>query len=206
MRRMYRKFIWVLILAMGLVACRVEEPKNFSIERRVLDQDYGDYRGVESRVDYEILEVQRRRASPDQKNRNTYQFHLVNGLVNEEVNKKKIEEVLKAILNSLDFDERIDEVYIFLNDHKALRGSGYSLGALVYKDGEIFDLRSFNKDWTKRPSQEDFQVYELVSGRELEGRLDEEENFSQVALELDMDPGEVRQAYQRVEVWIYMDI
>jgi len=165
-------------------------------------EEFGDFEGVNTSIDYEITceEIK------EQEDKNGYyEFHLVRAVTEKEVNRDEIIEILRDILNNLDFDKSKDGVLVLLSDQEILNRSGYSLGTVLYKNGEISRYKAYEKDWKEKPSKVEYEVYEKIQKQVEEGQA-KELAYEKLSKEMEVEEPALKEAYKNVEKWIKLDI
>ncbi len=165
-------------------------------------EEFGDFEGVNTSIAYEIKsdEVQEQNDA-----RESYDFHLVRAVTEKEVNRDETIEILRDILNNLDFDKSKDGVLVLLSDNDLLNRTGYSLGTVLYKNGEISRYNAYEKDWSKKPNKVEYDIYEEIQDR-LEAGINKDLAYENLAEEMDLDIEKVKSAYDFVDKWKKLDI
>lgn len=129
-------------------------------------------------------------------------------LVDKQVTNKQLEEIANYYVYNLSHDKYVKECYVFFTDNKLWGNPQVTLGKVKWsnKDDKFTEnnLSADSKDWTKRPTEEEYKIFDELPRYITKTGLDEDTATAEYAKTIGKNAEYVDAAFDKVTNWILM--
>lgn len=126
-------------------------------------------------------------------------------MVSEKVSNQQLEEIAKYYVAKESEDKYISDCYVSFTDTDE-DGIPYTLGQVKWNSKEEKftenNLRADSKDWSTRPTKEEYELYDDLLDYLRESDLDEDAATAAFAAERNTSVEAVNAAFEKVTLWI----